>query len=191
MGRRDLVEMSFGRTSFLKHVSNETKRMARGLTSGKADSIDEAYLRAVGAKSDDPQLDEIYDRWQQLDETYRKIMDGEIEDFSRAEADAVLAAKDDLEARIRRAEPTLMNSVYRGARALQHIVMGRKRGHFGEAEIFSRQLYGQAIDAERRGDLKSAMESMKLAITFEPKNDFFKAKLKELSKALRRSASSL
>jgi curved DNA-binding protein CbpA len=51
-----------------------------------------------------------------------------------------------------------------------------------------RRLYGQAVDAERRGDLKSAMESMKLAITFEPKNEFFKAKLKELSKALHRSA---
>ena len=57
----------------------------------------------------------------------------------------------------------------------------------GGVSTKGRQLYGKAIDAERRGDLKSAVESMKLAITFEPKNEFFKAKLKELSKALKRS----
>ena len=51
-----------------------------------------------------------------------------------------------------------------------------------------RNLYGKAVDAERRGDLKGAIQSMKLAITFEPKNEFFKAKLAELSKALKRSA---
>jgi DnaJ-class molecular chaperone len=51
-----------------------------------------------------------------------------------------------------------------------------------------RKLYGQAIDAERRGDLKTATESMKLAIAFEPKNEFFRAKLKELSKAFKRFA---
>jgi curved DNA-binding protein CbpA len=51
-----------------------------------------------------------------------------------------------------------------------------------------RHLYGQAIDAERRRDFKAAVEAMKLALTFEPKNQYFRAKLEELEQARKRSA---
>jgi DnaJ-class molecular chaperone len=51
-----------------------------------------------------------------------------------------------------------------------------------------RRLYGQAIDAERRRDFKAAAEAMKLALTFEPNNQYFKAKLEELEQARKRSS---
>jgi DnaJ-class molecular chaperone len=43
-----------------------------------------------------------------------------------------------------------------------------------------RRLYGQAVEAERRGDLKNAIASIKLALTFEQNNQFFRARLEEL-----------
>ncbi|MEE8557870.1 MAG: hypothetical protein V3T14_08290, partial [Myxococcota bacterium] len=48
-----------------------------------------------------------------------------------------------------------------------------------------KELYGKAIQSERAGDLKNAIASMKLATTFEPKNQFFKAKLEELENLAR------
>ncbi len=43
-----------------------------------------------------------------------------------------------------------------------------------------RRLYAQAIDAERAGDVKQAISSMKLAIGFEAQNPYFRAKLEDL-----------
>jgi DnaJ-class molecular chaperone len=46
----------------------------------------------------------------------------------------------------------------------------------------ARGLYGRMVDAERRGDLKNAIASLKLALTFEPNNKFFGAKLEDLQR---------
>lgn len=43
-----------------------------------------------------------------------------------------------------------------------------------------RRLYAQAIEAERKGDLKQAISSMKLALGFEAQNPYFRAKLDDL-----------
>ncbi len=43
-----------------------------------------------------------------------------------------------------------------------------------------RRLYAQAIEAERAGDLKKAVSSMKLALGFEAQNPYFRAKLEDL-----------
>jgi DnaJ-class molecular chaperone len=47
-----------------------------------------------------------------------------------------------------------------------------------------RRLIAQARDAERRGDTKGAISSLKLALGFEPSNPHIKAKLEELKKSL-------
>jgi curved DNA-binding protein CbpA len=43
-----------------------------------------------------------------------------------------------------------------------------------------RRLYAQALDAERKGDLKQAISSMMLALGFEASNPYFRAKLEDL-----------
>lgn len=48
-----------------------------------------------------------------------------------------------------------------------------------------RKLYAQSEAAARRGDLKAAASSLKLALGFEPGNKRFKARLEELEKAIK------
>ncbi len=43
-----------------------------------------------------------------------------------------------------------------------------------------RRLYAQAIEAERAGDVKQAISSMKLALGFEAQNPYFRTKLEDL-----------
>jgi DnaJ-class molecular chaperone len=47
-----------------------------------------------------------------------------------------------------------------------------------------RRLIAQARDAERRGDTKGAISSLKLAMGLEPSNPHIKAKLEDLKKSL-------
>ena len=46
-----------------------------------------------------------------------------------------------------------------------------------------RSFHAQAVEAEQRGDLRGAISSLQLALTFEPGNQYFKKKLQELKQS--------
>jgi DnaJ-class molecular chaperone len=50
-----------------------------------------------------------------------------------------------------------------------------------------RRFWGMVLDAERKGDLRQAISHLKMALTFEAKNEHFKQKLEELQAAAKRS----
>lgn len=132
----------YGEVGRMKHLRNESVRFLEGLnmpTFAKA-------LEAIAGKVDDPQVRALMKEWDTIDADQKA---GRIHPADEVRIQDRKAA---IEALLEKQKSSVGNSMRRGWRAFNHMIVGDgKTGLFGDTDAMSREIYGRISNINRVG----------------------------------------
>lgn len=142
---KTLRETLFGDSSRWGHVSQEGRAALAGLRNGDMDYM--TAIRAFAGEVDDPQINSLLQRYDEIVEIQRRNPPRDAADAAALDEERLA-----LEAKFEDAAPTIGNSVRRAGRFMYHALIGdKKTGLFGDFDALSREVYGRVSNINRLG----------------------------------------